>query len=298
YVGNNLGVALGAVLGGVIASHSFQLAFFGNACTYVLFLALFLYTVRGFQDPRSGRVKKEKGQTPAAARIESKTWLALGVLTVGMMMLVISYVQWQTTIPTYLRSLGVSLESYSLLWALNGVVIVAFQPVLSWMIRRFSLTLQAQIAIGAMLFAAAMLLVSVSSLYAAFFAGMFIITLGEMLVWPGVPAIAAVAVASAGNVLGAATIYALGRWVRADAHGRLGRWFQRRRDAGGARYARAEARVRRWGAPALLLTWLPIVGDLLVLAAGALGVRAVPFVVFTALGKALRYAAVAAAFAP
>lgn len=192
YVGNNLGVAMGAALGGLIASHSFQYAFFGNAFTYVVFLSLFLYTVRGVSDPRSERKKKEKGHAPdSAVKTPGKTWLALGYLFVGVMILVISYVQWTTTIPTYIRSLGVSLSSYSLLWALNGLVIVAFQPVLSWAIARYRLSLQAQIVIGALFFVAAMLLISVSSAYAAFCMGMFIITLGEMLVWPGVPAIAA-----------------------------------------------------------------------------------------------------------
>ena len=192
YVGNNLGVAIGAALGGLIASQSFHYAFFGNACTYVLFLAVFLYTVRGVADPRAERKKKEKGDAAATAvKIPGKTWLALGYLFVGVMILVISYVQWTTTIPTYIRSLGVSLSSYSLLWALNGVVIVVFQPVLSWAIARFRLGLQAQIVIGALFFVASMLLISLSSAYAAFCMGMFIITLGEMLVWPGVPAIAA-----------------------------------------------------------------------------------------------------------
>ena len=190
YVANNLGVAIGAAAGGVIASHSFQITFFATACTYVLFLGLFLYTVRGVAEPQPARKKNEKGQS-LAVKTPGTTWLALGYLSVGLTILACSYVQWTTTIPTYIRSLGVSLSSYSLLWALNGVVIVAFQPLLSWVIARFRWSLRMQIAIGAVLFAAAMGLISVSSAYAAFCLGMFIITLGEMLVWPGVPAIAA-----------------------------------------------------------------------------------------------------------
>ena len=43
----------------------------------------------------------------------------------------------------------------------------------------------------------------------------------------------------------------------------------------------------------LLLAWLPIVGDVFVLAAGLVGVRLGPFLTFVSLGKGLRYLAVA-----
>ena len=49
----------------------------------------------------------------------------------------------------------------------------------------------------------------------------------------------------------------------------------------------------RWGAPALLLSWLPVVGDAFVLAAGLVGVRVGPFLLFTTVGKGLRYVFVA-----
>jgi membrane protein YqaA with SNARE-associated domain len=92
-----------------------------------------------------------------------------------------------------------------------------------------------------------------------------------------------VIVASVGNVLGACTTYAVARGVI-----RLG----------GARAQALESRravglVRRYGAPALLLSWVPIVGDGLVLVAGAVRMPFGPFLGFTAIGKVLRYAGVA-----
>ena len=79
----------------------------------------------------------------------------------------------------------------------------------------------------------------------------------------------ALAWATLGNSLGCALNYALGRWGRerveprlqASAAGRTAlRWFE------------------RFGAPALLLSWLPVVGDPLTLAAGVGRVR--PWVFF------------------
>ncbi len=90
------------------------------------------------------------------------------------------------------------------------------------------------------------------------------------------------AVATAGNTLGGMSSWLLGRLA-------AGRWPPGRFLAGRAR-RRALARVRRHGAPALLLSWVPVVGDPLCLAAGWAGVRWLPALLFIAAGKAARYA--------
>lgn len=109
----------------------------------------------------------------------------------------------------------------------------------------------------------------------------------------GVSPVAAVTVATVGNVLGALSLYLLGRWGARGGQGRLEQWLSRRRAREAPRLERARLRLRRWGAPVLLLSWLPFVGDAFVLAAGLVGVRVIPFLVFTTVGKGLRYVFVA-----
>ena len=106
---------------------------------------------------------------------------------------------------------------------------------------------------------------------------------------PGV----AVGVATVGNVLGALTLYLMGRWGARGGGGRLEQWLARRTAREAPRLERARQRLRRWGAPVLLLSWLPFLGDAFVLVAGLVGVRVVPFLVFTTVGKGLRYVFVA-----
>lgn len=48
-------------------------------------------------------------------------------------------------------------------------------------------------------------------------------------------------------------------------------------------------RLRRWGAPGLALAWVPVVGDLLPLAAGWLGIGFWPALFWTFVGKTGRY---------
>ena len=91
--------------------------------------------------------------------------------------------------------------------------------------------------------------------------------------------------ATAGNTLGAALNYVLGRWL---VHWQDRPWFPfKERQLGPARRWYA-----RWGIWSLLLAWLPVGGDALTFIAGLMRVRFPLFFVLTALGKGARYAVV------
>ena len=91
-----------------------------------------------------------------------------------------------------------------------------------------------------------------------------------------------VIVATAGNFLGACTTYLLARAT-----------LPRLLDQGTPRTRRAMSLLQRYGPPALLLSWVPLIGDAIVALAGATRVRFTPFAVWTVVGKAARYVFVA-----
>lgn len=91
-----------------------------------------------------------------------------------------------------------------------------------------------------------------------------------------------VAVASIGNTLGSVVNWALGRGAM---HWRDRRWFPVKPAALG----RAEAWYRRWGRWSLLLSWLPVMGDPLTVAAGLLRERLWVFLPLVAAAKTGRY---------
>ena len=93
-----------------------------------------------------------------------------------------------------------------------------------------------------------------------------------------------VVVATTGNYLGASTTYWLGRRA-AKTLGKKGH--------GTGEQSRAAGLLQKFGQPALLLSWVPIVGDALVALAGATGMRFGIFSFWVTLGKGLRYLAVA-----
>jgi membrane protein YqaA with SNARE-associated domain len=92
-----------------------------------------------------------------------------------------------------------------------------------------------------------------------------------------------VLVATVGNTLGACTTYWLARAAVAIA------------PAGSERTRRASALLAKYGAPAMLLSWVPLIGDVLVVLAGAARMPLWRFIGWTTLGKAARYVAVALA---
>ena len=97
-----------------------------------------------------------------------------------------------------------------------------------------------------------------------------------------------VAVASLGNILGAVVNWALGRGVERF---RDRTWFP----VSAASLDRATGWYRRWGRWSLLLSWAPIGGDALTVAAGVLREPLWSFVVLVTIAKTARYVVLAAA---
>ena len=89
--------------------------------------------------------------------------------------------------------------------------------------------------------------------------------------------------ATAGNTLGAAVNWLLGRYL---LHYQDRSWFPFKPDTLGL----AQGWFQRYGVWSLLLSWAPIVGDSLTFIAGLMGVRFSLFLLLTALGKGARYA--------
>ena len=99
-----------------------------------------------------------------------------------------------------------------------------------------------------------------------------------------------VAVATAGNGLGSVVNWAIGRFFAEFSERR---WFP----VSAAAFERATAWYGRFGVWSLLLSWVPVIGDPLTVAAGVLRVGLWRFVALVTIGKAARYAFIALAMA-
>ena len=92
-----------------------------------------------------------------------------------------------------------------------------------------------------------------------------VLKLHDDLLWP------AIGIATLGNTLGGLTSYLIGRYI------------------GGKKPLSHVEKLRRYGAPALLFAWLPVVGDALCVAAGWLRLSWVAVAGYQAIGRFARY---------
>ena len=90
-------------------------------------------------------------------------------------------------------------------------------------------------------------------------------------------------VATAGNSLGAAVNWVLGRYL---THFEGRRWFPFKAES----LHRSQAWFQKYGVWSLLFAWLPIGGDALTFIAGVMRVRFGIFLALTTIGKGARYA--------
>lgn len=132
---------------------------------------------------------------------------------------------------------------------------------------------------------------SLPSLFTLSFLAATVLPLGSewllvVMVLEGFPVTGLVATATAGNFLGACTTYLIGIWGSTFLIHTVLRIST-------PQLTRAEQLYNKYGSWSLLLSWVPIIGDPLCLAAGILRTHALRFAILVFVGKFFRYATLA-----
>lgn len=187
YVSQNAGVAVGAALGGLIANYSFQWIFIANAALYAVF---FLLACFGYRNIAEGASSQTSILQQSSKLKNKEKFGALIILCSGYLLGWVAYVQWQSTIAAHTQELHISLSQYSLIWTVNGALIVFAQPLVNTFVKHFAKSIKKQMMIGFCIFILSFAVVSFAEEFSMFMAAMIILTVGEMLVWPAVPTIA------------------------------------------------------------------------------------------------------------
>ena len=186
YLAQNIGVALGAALGGFVAELSFNYIFIANLLMYVLFA---IVAVTPFNLEYSVKMHK-----PDNLELENKDqkrrFKALILLCIMFSICWIAYIQWESTIASFTQDIDISMSQYSILWTVNGIMILVAQPLISPVIRILKGNIKKQMIVGIIIFMVSFLVTSFAEQFSVFLIGMIILTFGEMFVWPAVPTIA------------------------------------------------------------------------------------------------------------
>ena len=187
YLAQNLGVAIGPALAGLVASYNMEAIFSINLAMYVVFFLIAAIGYRGMDKLGKGSNEELK---EVAKPVSKAPFYSLLLVSTAFFLCWIAYSQWATTLSSHTQNMGLSLKEYSLLWTINGLMILALQPIVSPLIRRWQNQIKMQLAFGIIIMMFSFIIILFAENFTMFAVSMIIITIGEVFVWPAVPTIA------------------------------------------------------------------------------------------------------------
>lgn len=188
YFMQNVGVVLGTLLVGYIIEISVNLIFiidFAMLAVFSVIVWLFYFVPPHVLEGHRQQAKVSGDRTPKKAVIVIASALALYFA------IDIGYSQWQSNLSVYMGHLGIPVRDYSLLWTINGVIIVLVQPLINRIDEAFNTKLVHKLYLGVILFGCAFISLIFARDYPHFILSMVIVTLGEVLTFPTFPAFVA-----------------------------------------------------------------------------------------------------------
>lgn len=187
FLANNVGVAIGPALAGIVADYKFDYVFSANLIAYVIFFIIVVTTYKRFDSQQSEKKSIAADEQKASNKMPV---IAIGILSISLVICWLSYSQWSATISSYTQGLGMSLSDYSLLWTINGLMIVAVQPIIRPLVKHWENKIKHQLIFGLILMSASFVVVYFAGDFKMFAAAMVILTLGEVFFTPVIPMIA------------------------------------------------------------------------------------------------------------
>lgn len=187
YIGWNLGYSIGPILGGMLYRNYLPLVFIGDAVTTLFALSLFIIFIKETM-VKNQQTEKKVEENDAEAHMEGSVFKVmimrpiLIIFPLIMLTYSFAYSQWGFTLPLQLG--GVFGEKgakfYGLLAGFNGIVVIAFTPALTAVTKKISAL--KIIAAGGFLYAISFGMFGVIKTMPFFFSGIFLMTIGEILI--------------------------------------------------------------------------------------------------------------------
>lgn len=186
YLAQNIGVAVGAAMVGFVAEFSFNYIFLANLIMYIVFA---LVAVTQFNIEVKAKVKYPTHLDITGKKNKAR-FISLVLICAMFAICWVAYIQWESTIASFTQSINISMAQYSVLWTINGIMILVAQPLIKPILYLLKGNLKKQMFVGIIIFMLSFFVTSFAENFTIFVVGMIILTFGEMFVWPAVPTIA------------------------------------------------------------------------------------------------------------
>lgn len=182
YMAMNVGVVIGTLLVGVLLPISSVLVFTVTAVFYGCYLLTTVFFFNVPLDHHDVR-RHDDSQLGHSSRHNIRIVYAICVC---MMTMYLSYVLWETVMSVRITDMHIPFFAYSLLWTINGAIIIVGQPLVNQLANYMKI--RTQVILGLTIFASSFVLLIWARTFAMFVIDFLILTVGEMTGFPGVPA--------------------------------------------------------------------------------------------------------------
>ena len=183
YMAFNVGVVIGTLAVGVLLPISVVLVFTVATVFYFLLalVVVFALKVRVPLPPKTPRSREK-----LASRSHQQALVLIWLILLNFVTIHLSYSLWESVMAVHMTNMGIPFYAYSLLWTLNGVLIIVGQP----LVNKLSpyVRLSSQIMVGILIFASSFLLLIFARNLWAFVLDFVLLTIGEMASFAGLPA--------------------------------------------------------------------------------------------------------------
>lgn len=183
YMAFNVGVVIGTLAVGVLLPISVVLVFTVTTVFYFLLalVVVFALKVRVPLPPKTPRSREK-----LASRSHQQALVLIWLILLNFVTIHLSYSLWESVMAVHMTNMGIPFYAYSLLWTLNGVLIIVGQP----LVNKLSpyVRLSSQIMVGILIFASSFLLLIFARNLWAFVLDFVLLTIGEMASFAGLPA--------------------------------------------------------------------------------------------------------------
>lgn len=195
YLAANIGIAVGSTAVGFIFKWSIFFTFFIPMLLFVvsgvilLFKANLLDTVHEHDDSVGHSYMSSDTVDPKIEIGASRFNLNLIVICASIFIVWLGYSQWDSNMSAYMLNQGYTTREYGLVFTINAASLLIIQPVMNRVVSKIFKLLKYQIFLGTVIMGLSFLLLPGAKSYLAYVMSMLVLTIGESMVFPTIPAL-------------------------------------------------------------------------------------------------------------
>ena len=197
YLAANIGIAIGSTAVGFIFKWSIFFTFFIPMMLFVIsaviliFKANLLDTVHEHESSGTESHHYVSSDT-VDPRIEigsGRFNLNMFIICASIFIVWLGYSQWDSNMSAYMLDQGFTTREYGLVFTINAASLLIIQPVMNRVVSKIFKLLKYQIFLGTVIMGVSFLLLPGAKTYLAYVMSMLVLTVGESMVFPTIPAL-------------------------------------------------------------------------------------------------------------